>query len=148
MLGGRYQNQGNYLRAEALYKRALRGDPSSLDCRQQPGDLYLDNLNTPDKREGNRRFGQILQGSQHPIFLDTLGWINYHNGNVPTAISYLKSAVDSGQALIEAHYHLAKAYFDEGKMDLAKQQLALALDKIARGGTASRLRLQQIQLTN
>lgn len=129
MLGGQYQNQGNYLRAEALYKQALRGDPGSLIAANNLATLYLDNLNTPDNVKATEGLGKILRGSQHPIFLDTLGWINYHNGNVPTAISYLKSAVDSGQAPIEAHYHLAKAYFDEGKMDLAKQQLALALDK-------------------
>jgi tetratricopeptide (TPR) repeat protein len=129
MLAGQYQLQGNYARAEQLYKQALRNEPSSLVAANNLATLYLDHLNTPENVEATLGLAKILRGTQQPIFLDTLGWINYHNGNTPSAISFFQSAIATGKAPVETHYHLARAYVKESKPDLAKQELNVALSK-------------------
>ncbi|MBK8970369.1 MAG: tetratricopeptide repeat protein [Hahellaceae bacterium] len=124
MLAGQYQRQGNWVRAESLYKQALRNDPESKIAANNLATLYLDELNTPDNRDAAESLGKLLRGSQHPIFLDTLGWISYHRGNIPGAISYLKSAIATGNAPPEAHYHIAKAYLSDKKPEEARASLA------------------------
>ncbi len=118
-----------YAQSEQLYKQVLAIDPDSVIAANNLAMLYADYLESPKNLDTALELTRKLNGIRQPVFLDTLGWVNYKLGRYQSAISYFQSAIELDQSNGVLHYHLAKAYLGEGKPELAKAQSELALTK-------------------
>jgi predicted Zn-dependent protease len=67
------------------------------------------------------------QVPDNPFMSDTLGWVYYKKNVYSRAIVYLKDAADKMPNQPVVHYHLGMAYYKNGQMELAKKELARAL---------------------
>lgn len=130
LLATQYQNSEIYRSAERHYKLALNLNPSSLIAANNLAVLYLDKINTPDNVARALELAPIIEKGSHPVFLDTLGWILYHQGNTESAISLFKTALESKDAPPEVHYHLAKAYLKSGDARRALRAFRIASTKV------------------
>ena len=60
-------------------------------------------------------------------YQDTLGWVQYHQGNYAAAEQNLLQAANALPRLAEVRYHLGLVYIAEGKTDAARAELGHAV---------------------
>lgn len=127
LAAGKYQGKGDFEPAVSLYKRVLAIAPDSLIAANNLSMIYADHMDTEENLQTALKLTRKLASVREPVFLDTVGWVNYKAGNYPSAINYLRSAIEAGGKGGDLHYHLAKAYIGDGQNEKAKEALKLAL---------------------
>jgi tetratricopeptide (TPR) repeat protein len=70
-----------------------------------------------------------LRKSQVPQFKDTLGWVNYRQGDLKAALPLLESAATELPNIALVHYHLGMSYLGIGQPAKASEQFKLALNR-------------------
>ena len=70
---------------------------------------------------------QRFELSDNPVYLDTLGWVNFKQGKSEQAIGILKRAVEGQGNNPEIRYHLGAAYYEAGRTEDAKKELEMSL---------------------
>jgi tetratricopeptide (TPR) repeat protein len=71
---------------------------------------------------------QRFQESDNPLYLDTLGWVQYRKGNYSLAIVFLKRAVDGLPSHAHINYHLGMALYKSGQKEEARRYIKAAVD--------------------
>jgi predicted Zn-dependent protease len=62
------------------------------------------------------KIAQRFQNSENPVFLDTLGWLDYLLNKSDRAIDTLERAVNKAPNVSQGHYHLAMAYLAKNRI--------------------------------
>lgn len=127
LAAGQLQTNGLYVEAAQFYEKALEIRPDSLIAANNLAMIYADHMATEENLQKALKLSRKLSAQRDPIFLDTVGWVNVKVGNYPSAINYLKSALDAGGEGVDLHYHLAKAYLGDGQIEKAKKELEIVL---------------------
>lgn len=121
-----YQISGDDDGALALLEEAYAQDEKSLIVRNNLVSLLL---RSPTE-ENLRRAQAMTEGfesSKNAALLDTLGWLQYQQGNIPQAVKLLLQAQAVGGDGPEYWYHLGMAYKADGQTQLAKELLGKVL---------------------
>lgn len=87
-------------------------------------------IDAPDDRERVARaksYADRLKSTQNPAFLDTVGWVYYHNGDFETAVTYLDKASAGLPQIPAVSYHVGMAYHKKGDDTTARKHLERAL---------------------
>jgi predicted Zn-dependent protease len=74
-----------------------------------------------------RELAARLEGSDNAAFLDTLGWVQYRQGETDAALANLTKAVDKTPDAAIMQYHLGMAYYAKGDTARAKDHLQKSL---------------------
>jgi tetratricopeptide (TPR) repeat protein len=97
--------------------------------------LIADHQRSPERLDYALDLTERLRGSNNPLYLDTIGWVNYRVGNTLEAVSLLERAVQTARGVsgLEAQvpqlqYHLGMAYLESDNVEEAKRALAAAVD--------------------
>lgn len=72
-----------------------------------------------------------LASSDNPVFLDTVGWVRYKQGQYDSAVAALEKALAKSPKEPLLRYHLGMAYFHKGDRQRASEHLQQAVDSKA-----------------
>lgn len=122
-----YQTRSDMDRALEVYERLLELQPESDVVRNNLAVLLMDHYPTEDNLRRAQQLTARLADSDNPVFLDTVGWLQYRLGNYPQALVLLQDAVRRGGTAPIYRYHLGMAYLKSEMHDEAREQLELAL---------------------
>ncbi|MEJ2610150.1 MAG: tetratricopeptide repeat protein [Candidatus Thiodiazotropha sp.] len=113
-----------------IYERILDKHPKHLLASNNLVMILLRNED-PDQASLDKALSLVngFATSKNPIILDTLGWTHLKRGEIDKAISVLRKAVRMDSGLPEIDYHLALAYYKQGDLEAAKNQLSASLSK-------------------
>lgn len=136
-LGYIYLILGNDVEAEAHLQQAIMLNPDLAVAYNNLAYLYVERGLYLHKAVSLAEKAVQLDGD-NPAYLDTLGWVYYHQGRYLEAVRYLKRALEIGEdtlppeSLVEVYYHLALAYRRAGAdalfKDIVEKGLALQVD--------------------
>ena len=132
-LSNRYQLMGDYDQARKLLEEGLAIDANSPAVKNNLAGLLIDFFPSEEnmRRAQELTFGFEQSGS--PPLIDTLGWLQYKQGNIPQSVNLLVAAQKAGGEGPDYWYHLGMAYYKNGQLELAKEQLGKALSAEGRG---------------
>lgn len=122
-----YQFRDRLEDAIKVYDEVLADNPNSLVVKNNLANLLVDNDPTPEKIARAAELSLELATTETPAFLDTAGWVKYHEGNYPQAISLIQAAISQGGSGPVYYYHLGMAYFKNDMKGSAKDALSKAL---------------------
>ena len=117
--------KGNYSAAIDIYRELHPSNPDNLVITNNLASLLSDHGDGKSDLELAKTLADKLLENKQPVFLDTIGWVNYKLGDYQNAITYLKQAVEKNPELSVFNYHLGMAY----KMSGDKAQAKVYLEK-------------------
>lgn len=110
---------------EAMVGRNQGGDIAANNLAVLIADFdYEDSLMLEKAYQLASRF----RDSEHPILLDTLGWIQYRLKNYSEAERLVRKSVEKGLDMPQVQYHLGMIYLALGKTKEAQETLTKAVD--------------------
>jgi tetratricopeptide (TPR) repeat protein len=115
------------------YEALLADDPSSLIAANNLASLLADHRSDKESLDRSRTLAASLRKSPVPQFKDTLGWVDYRQGDYKSAVPLLEEAVAALPNLPVVHYHLGMSYIAIGEPAKATEQLQLASKATADG---------------
>ncbi len=125
-LANHYQLQENYSASKQHYEKALQAQPDLDIAKNNLAVLLVNHFPSEANYQRALELASTLSDNQRPVYMNTLGWVHYHLGNLPQAISYLEAAVNRQEDSQEFRYHLGMAYLKNGDADRARRELQLA----------------------
>jgi tetratricopeptide (TPR) repeat protein len=126
-VAGLYEQMGRYDDAIAEHEAMLQANPDSLAVANNLAMLLVSYRTDAASRVRAKELAARLAGSDNPAFLDTLGWVQYLEGDLASALANLQKAVARAPGVQVMHYHLGMAYFKKGDAAKAREQLEKAL---------------------
>ena len=118
LLGAIYERQKFYDRAELEFKKALDANPRNAPVLNYYGYMLGDLGLRLDEAEALVQ--RALKEEPHSgAYLDSLGWIYFHENKLPEAESTLRKAVERESHDATIRSHLADVYAKSGRNDLA-----------------------------
>jgi tetratricopeptide (TPR) repeat protein len=126
LIAGLYINQKRYTDAEKQYQTAHQLAPENMLVRNNLSVLLVNHFASESNIQKSMDLVSGFAQSSEPVYLDTLGWVQYKAGNLPQSISYLQKAI-SLKDNPEFRYHLGVVYEKSGQKDQAKRELDLAI---------------------
>lgn len=117
--------KGNYSAAIDIYRELHPSNPDNLVITNNLASLLSDHGDGKSDLELAKTLADKLLENKQPVFLDTIGWVNYKLGDYQNAITYLKQAVEKNPEVSVFNYHLGMAY----KMAGDKTQAKIYLEK-------------------
>jgi tetratricopeptide (TPR) repeat protein len=123
-----YEKEGKFDLAKAQYELVLQKAPNSALAINNLAMLLVEHGKDKDSIDRAKKLVESLKNAANPAFLDTYGWVHYHDGDYGIAVDYLEKAVKAAPKQGQMHYHLGMAYFKKGNKDAAREQLKLAVD--------------------
>lgn len=139
----RYQGRGAYEDALAILEEAYKLDETSPAVANNLAALLIDFFPSEENFRRAQRLTLGFEDSSNPALIDTVGWLQYHLGNIPQAISLLEAAQAAGGRGYDYWYHLGLAYAKNGQTDKAREQLERVLVDEAKA-FASRAKAQEV----
>lgn len=127
-LASLHEREGQYEEAIAQYEAALDNAPDALVIANNLAMLLVDHRTDTRSIERARKLIEPLKSPRNAAFLDTVGWVQVHAGEVDAALSNLEQAVKSAPDTPALHYHLGVAYIRKGERDSALTSLRRAVD--------------------
>ncbi|MFK8016596.1 MAG: tetratricopeptide repeat protein [Gammaproteobacteria bacterium] len=121
------EQNGDFARAIANYDKILTRNPNLAVAANNYIALVADHQNDADTLAKAKTFSESFDGTDNPIFQDTVGWMNYRMGNFNEARKLLESAVDRAGQLPQLRYHLGMTYFKLDRLADARRELEAAL---------------------
>ena len=121
------EQTGQFDSAIANYETILDRSPSLAVAANNYIALVADHQNDAATLAKARRFSEMFDGTDNPIFQDTIGWLNYRLGDYGVARRLLESAVDRAGQLPQLRYHLGMTYFQLDRLEDAQRELEAAL---------------------
>lgn len=121
-LAGFLEAKGDFEGAIAGYESLLKDQPGSLIVANNLASLLADRRTDKASLERAAALGVILKDSPVPQFKDTLGWLNYRQGNYTAATSMLETAATQLPGVALVHYHLGMVYLASGQDTKATEQ--------------------------
>lgn len=121
------EEAGQYAQAIAAYEAILAENPGA-DWAANNLAMLLANqrADDPDSLSRALTLVQRFEGAQQAPFLDTLGWVQYRNGNFEAAVKALERMQAAGEMTPERQYHLGMTYLALGRLDDARPLLTAA----------------------
>ena len=107
--------KGDYEGAISEYENLLKQQPGSLIVINNLASLLADHRTDKASLDRAQSLAVSLRQSQVPQFKDTLGWVEYRQGDFKDAISLLKDAAAAMPNLALVHYHLGMSYLGIGE---------------------------------
>lgn len=127
-LGNLYEELGRYDQAIDLYEQVLSYAPDQLVAANNLAMLLVEYKADRAALDRAKSIVERLKASQNPLFLDTIGWVEYKAGDLDTAAAFLEKALVLTPDSPEFRYHLGMVYLGRGETHQAHDQLRLALD--------------------
>ena len=127
-LASLYEKMGKMDSAIDQYDSLYKKDPTSMPVANNMAMLLVTYKNDQISYERAKSLIGRLRHSKNPSYLDTVGWVLYKNGEYESAITSLKDALQKAPNQPILHYHLGMAYYSNGNMKLAKQNLEIAVN--------------------
>ncbi len=125
-LGNLYVSDKKYEAAKEQYEIANNKMPNSDMIKNNLAILLVNHLSSEANISKAVELVSGFTSSKEPNYLDTLGWVQFHAGNMPQAISFLQQAIGLKPSP-EFHYHLGMAYQKNSQPAEAKRELLLAI---------------------
>ncbi len=127
-LANLHERNSQYEEAIAQYEAALDNAPDALVIANNLAMLLVDHRTDARSIERARKLIEPLKSARNAAFLDTVGWVQVHAGEVDAALPNLEQAVKSAPDTPALHYHLGVAYIRKGERDNALSALRRAVD--------------------
>jgi tetratricopeptide (TPR) repeat protein len=126
-----YESNSKYSAAIDVYRELHESQPDNLVITNNLAALLSDYGNGKDDLELAKTLSDKLVENKQPVFLDTIGWVNYKLGDYEKAVTYLTQVVEKNPDVSVFNYHLGMAYKMLGNKAKAKIYLekSLADDK-------------------
>ena len=124
----RLEQEQDYEGAIAIYEQLYAANKVSDVLANNLASLLSEFRDDPESLERAFNISKRLRASEQPAFQDTYGWILYKRGEYERAIQPLKAASEGAPNNIFVQYHLGMVYDKIGQKDLARTQLARALE--------------------
>ena len=105
----------------------LKQQPGSLVIINNLASLLTDHRTDKASLERAQVLAASLRNSQVSQFKDTLGWINYRQGDAKAAVPLLEAAAAGLPNVASVHYHLGMSYVGIGEVAKASAQFNEAL---------------------
>jgi len=146
-LASLYVGLGRVGDAVAAYQQALKDNPSSDDAANDLALLLVATRSDQASLNEALTIAQRFDNSSNPYYMDTLGWVQYKQGELTRALSTLGQAVNLAPGVPELRYHLAMAELKSGQALAARDNLNRALSggKPFEGIADARAVLTQLQ---
>lgn len=132
LLAQYYQNNNKDQLALDIYNKLQQRLPHSAVVKNNLAVILIDKFATEENLRRAQTLTADFVNSDNPIFLDTVGWLQYRMKNYPQAVALLENAVRKSNGAPELRYHLGMAYLKNNKTDKAKEELSKALSTQAR----------------
>jgi tetratricopeptide (TPR) repeat protein len=126
-----YESNSKYSAAIDVYRELHESQPDNLVITNNLASLLSDHGDGKGDLELAKNLSDKLLESKQPVFLDTIGWVNYKLGDYQKAVSYLTQVVEKSPDVNVFNYHLGMSYKMLGNKEKAKIYLekSLADDK-------------------
>ncbi|MCU7841647.1 MAG: tetratricopeptide repeat protein [Candidatus Thiodiazotropha sp. (ex Troendleina suluensis)] len=113
--------------AVQIYQSILEKNPKHLLASNNLAMILL--KGEPDQEKLDQALGLVegFELSDNPVILDTLGWVYIKRGELDRAISILERAARADSGIPDIDYHLGLAYYQQGRMEIAKRHTTSAL---------------------
>lgn len=130
-LAALYEFKGNYSASIDIYRDLHQSQPDNLVVTNNLASLLSDHGDGKGDLELAKNLSDKLLENKQPVFLDTIGWVNYKLGDYQKAITYLTQVVEKNPEVNVFNYHLGMAYKMSGNNAKAKIYLekSIAGDK-------------------
>ena len=122
-----YEFNDNYSAAIDIYRELHLSQPDNLVITNNLASLLSDHGDGKGDLELAKTLADKLLESKQPVFLDTIGWVNYRLGFYQKAITYLTQAIEKNPDVNIFNYHLGMAYKMSGNKAQAKKYLEKSL---------------------
>lgn len=126
-LGEEYERAQRHTDAIQVYEALLAKNPAIAAARNNLAALLLDHRSDPESHQRALELATPFMDSSDPLYLDTLGWALYRNGNYVQAVSTLERAVAAAGERPEIRYHLGMAYLKSNDLVGARRELSQAV---------------------
>ena len=114
--------------ALAIYEDILARRPSDLLVSNNFASLMTELRDDEASLARAAEAAKVLEGSESGYFLDTLGWAQYRNGDVESAVANLEKAVRAAPQLYDARYHLGVVLIEAGETERGRAELKTVVD--------------------
>lgn len=127
-LSALYEKQSNFDDAIDQYRNILSDAEVKEPAKNNLAMMLVSHKKDPKSLKEAENLVSGFESSNNPTYLDTLGWVKYHNKKYDEAINYLAKSIQGEQNNPEFHYHLGRAYFDNKQYVDAKNHLEKSLE--------------------
>lgn len=150
-----YFDAGDTVNGAATYKKAIQAYPADPIPFNNLAYAYaVRGTNLPEALGLAQKAVALAQKNQKTGtddvtvagYLDTLGWVQYQQGNYLAAEQNLLEAANSLPRLAETRYHLGLVYIAQGKMEAARSELNHAV-QLSQGYAAAQQALDTLPKT-
>ena len=114
-LAGLLELKGQFDGAIAEYDRLLKEQPGSMIVANNLASLLSDHRTDKASLDRANSLALLLKNSQVPQFKDTIGWIDYRQGDFNGATALLETAATELPRVPMIHYHLGMTYLATGQ---------------------------------
>ncbi len=128
LLAGAYESNGQFDDAMQTYEGIVTRNPAQSDAANRLARLLTERRGDPAALRKALDYARGFEGSTNPEYLDTLGWIHYHQGDAIAAIARLKNAAELAPQIPLLQYHLGMAYALNQQNEEAVAHLRRAVD--------------------
>lgn len=127
-LASAHSDAGHIDSAMAAYESVLGLNPRNVLAANNLAVLLVEHKGDPSSV--HRAFAlsrNFEKDAPHPLFIDTLGWVQFKMGQQEEAIRLMKQAVSKSPDMSVLNYHLGIAFFQSGQRAEARTYLSKAL---------------------
>jgi cellulose synthase operon protein C len=121
------ERSGDYDSAISEYESLLRQDPGSIIVANNLASLLADHRTDKASLDQAEALSASLQQTPVPQFKDTLGWVEYREGDYKAALPLLEAAAEALPTSGLVHYHLGMTYAALNQPGNASKQFNIAL---------------------
>ena len=118
-----YERQKAFEKALASYDKILAANPEFAIAANNAAYLHMTQTGDLDKAFDLAKRARDLAPNDAAI-ADTFGWILYHKGDYPRALTLIKEAAETFPEHPDVVYHLGMVYAAVGKEALASETLS------------------------
>ena len=127
-LAGTLDLKGDFEGAISEYEYLLKQEPGSILIINNLASLLAEHRTDKVSLDQAKSLAVSLQDSPIAQFKDTLGWVDYREGDFKDAVPLLEAAAAALPDLALVHYHLGMSYIGIGQTAKASDQLKLAIN--------------------
>ncbi|MFP4126861.1 MAG: tetratricopeptide repeat protein [Alphaproteobacteria bacterium] len=119
---------GRHEAAMEVYEKLIELEPKNDVAANNFAALVADHAYADEARLANAlEVADRFRASNDGLFLDTLGWLHYRDGDYPTAATFLNRAVAAEPERADLRYHLGMALERTGDTEGALEHLRRAV---------------------
>lgn len=126
-LAGVLEQKGDYEGSISEYEHILTEQPDSLIVINNLASMLADHRTDKASLDRAQSLAAGLRKAQVPQFKDTLGWVDYREGDLKTAVPLLGEAAVELPDSAMVHYHLGMGYSAIGQAAKALDEFKTAL---------------------